>query len=407
MLTFPAQRQPEVSVVTPLYGRWEWTERALRSLHANTEPVYEVIAVDNASPDETVSRLESMTSNVRVIKIRRNVGFGIACNLGEASARAPLVLFLNSDALVQDGWLRPLIEAVRRPGVGAAGPRYLHLDGTIQEAGALLYRDALTVPYGPTDEAQDDVDRPRTVDYLSAACLMVHRQAFAEVGGFDPSYAPAYYEDVDLCLALADCGHRTVYEPRSRVVHAFGWADVPRDEQLLARNHATFTRRWSSVLAARPDVKQGLSTARDAPLADRVLVAAGRSPAAAARLACRISRAAPAAYVAMTGAHFDEQSRGQLRARGVAFVDPSRSDRYHFDVVAHVGDLEDDVARRILAAQPQAEWRTGDELESGEALLDLGVDAVGFSAGDGVDDIGYAGAVGGEDPPAPVREIGP
>src|SRR5207247_2876937 len=142
---------------------------------------------------------------------------------GAAHARSRLLLFLNSDALVHEGWLPPLLERAAEPRVGAVAPRFLNLDGSVQEAGALLYREPATAAYGAGETESVELRRPRMLDYASAACLLVERRAFDEVGGFDPAYGKAYYEDVDLCLALASQGYLTVYEPRSAVTHVHGW----------------------------------------------------------------------------------------------------------------------------------------------------------------------------------------
>src|SRR5207248_2545867 len=132
--------------------------------------------------------------------------------------------FLNNDAIVREGWLAPLVGAVRGDRqVGAATPRLLNLDGSLQEAGALVARDGSTWSYGHGDGPERPEYRfPRAVDYGAGACLLVRRDAFLACRGFADAYAPAYYEDVELCFALAARGLRTVYEPRSVVMHARG-----------------------------------------------------------------------------------------------------------------------------------------------------------------------------------------
>jgi GT2 family glycosyltransferase len=146
----------------------------------------------------------------------------------------------------------------------------LNPDGSLQCAGALLSRSGSVACYGDGERP----DRPeygfaRVVDFLAGACLLVRRRAFNDVGGFDPAYGLAYFEDADLCLALADHGYRSAYEPDSKVTHVRG---KPRAEvlQLALRNRALFERRWRHVLASRPLAPLCASTrrmtaARDAP----------------------------------------------------------------------------------------------------------------------------------------------
>ena len=124
-----------VTVVIVTRGAWAWTQRALAALHRYT-PDVEVVIVDNASRDGTPERLVREVEEVRLVANADNVGFARAANQGAELAGGELVAFLNNDALVHDGWLAPLVEAVDRDArVAAAGPRLLNLDGSLQEAG--------------------------------------------------------------------------------------------------------------------------------------------------------------------------------------------------------------------------------------------------------------------------------
>lgn len=275
-LRFPTPPRPEVSVVVVSYGGTGWTRRCLRALLDHTDPCYELIVVDNPTDEGNAGLPE--VENARLLFNPVNVGFGAACNQGAAHATGRHLLFLNNDVLVHEGWLPPLLSAFgAHPGTGAAGPRFLNLDGSLQEAGALLSRGGSTLAYG----AGDDPDRPeyrfpRQVDYLSAACLLVRRSAFCDVGGFDAGYGLAYFEDCDLCLSLAAAGWHTVYEPRSRVTHARDAAGGSLSLRGLAlANRSRFEERWRPLLAARPSP----------PLAgDRRRILAARDACATARL---------------------------------------------------------------------------------------------------------------------------
>src|SRR5205823_271607 len=110
---------------------------------------------------------------------------------------------LNSDAMVLPGWLEPLIEALAPSDVAAAVPCLLGLDGAVQEAGSLLGAGGHTLAFGRGAMPDDPVvGFPRRIDYGSAACMVLEREAFGEVGGFQPAYGIGYCEDVDLCLEL-------------------------------------------------------------------------------------------------------------------------------------------------------------------------------------------------------------
>ena len=199
-------------------GGWSWVPRALEGLRRNTTEPYEVILVDNGSVESPPAVRHAGTSSS--FETTSNVGFGPASNQGAARTEDFLV-FLNTDALVEPGWLPPLLERLAEPDVGAVFPAKLNLDRTMQEAGAFVTGEANSYVFGNGEAA----DHPafgftREVDFGSAAAMCMTRACFDAVSGFDPAYRLAYYEDADLCFRLRARGLRLVYEPRSRVLHA-------------------------------------------------------------------------------------------------------------------------------------------------------------------------------------------
>ena len=164
------------------------------------------------------------------------MGFARGSNQGAALARGTYLCFLNPD-IRPAGQLEPLLAAFERgQSVGAAVPLFLHPDGTVQEAGSAVDSEgaALSIGDGDSPLALEHRFR-RTVDYGSAACLVVRADVFEAAGGFDPVYSPAYYEDVDLCFKLAERGLRTTFEPDSRVVHLRGGGQ-PISKRLMTMN---------------------------------------------------------------------------------------------------------------------------------------------------------------------------
>jgi GT2 family glycosyltransferase len=283
---FPEVDEPIVSVIVVTYGGWAWVEQALAALREHTDPVYGLIVVDNASPDGTAARLRDDVRGATVLFNDRNEGFGSAANQGVERANGRYVCFLNSDALVRQGWLLPLLETLDRdPAAGAAVPMLLNLDGTLQEAGALVAGDGVTVPLGfGADPMAPEFRFRRSVDYGSAACLVVRRDAFEAVGGFDPAYR-MYYEDADLCFALAEHGWRTIYEPRSKVAHArWGSGNRATAEQHVRRSRVLFVSKWEERLADRPPLTllqlypHRRLAARDVEADPRVLVVLDHLP---------------------------------------------------------------------------------------------------------------------------------
>ncbi|SDN27495.1 glycosyltransferase [Allokutzneria albata] len=251
---------PRLTFVLVSYGGRDLVVTCLKTLAAHTPAPYDVIVVDSASPDGTGEWLAANLAGellagsthrlrVTVHQMSENLGFGAGCNLGVQHARTELVCFLNADVEVRDGWLEPLLSFLDdRPEVGAVAPVMLNPDGSVQESGSLIGGDGWC-------RAWEDASFPREVDYASAACLVVRRKAFYQAGGFSPEYEIAYFEDVDLQLALRARGWQTWVVPQSTVEHArHGSSSSERATELMRLNHGVFQRRWADELAKRPAV---------------------------------------------------------------------------------------------------------------------------------------------------------
>ena len=273
--------EPEVSVVIPVHGKWDYTARCLAALALDLPTVaYEVVVVDDASPDDTVERLQRVRG-VRVVALEDNVGFVKACNAGIATCRSRYVVLLNNDTEPAAGWLDALVRtADADPSVGVVGAKLVYGDGSLQEAGGIIWQDGDGWNYGrggdPDDPAYCFV---REVDYCSGAALLVRGSLLDELGGgLDERYAPAYYEDTDLCFAARERGYRVLYQPASVVVHHEGIShgtDVVGSgvKRYQAINRQKFLERWSAALALQqPHDAALVPSARSRGRRGRVLV---------------------------------------------------------------------------------------------------------------------------------------
>ena len=210
--------------------------------------------VDNASTDETSDVLSRFSSVVTVIRNDENRGFVEACNQGAESARGKYLVFLNNDTHVLPGWLKHLVETVENDSdSGAAGSMLIYPDGSIQEAGSIVWNDGHAYHYGGGGSPDDRrFNFAREVDYCSAASLLVKAELFQQLGGFDMRYAPAYYEDVDLCFGVRSLGFKVIYQPMSRVVHFEGvtaGVDVSSGmKQFQITNRTKFVEKWKATL---------------------------------------------------------------------------------------------------------------------------------------------------------------
>lgn len=236
------------------------TLQCLHFLARNTDlSQAEIVIVDNGSGWDEFAILCKLAVGAKIVRVERNVGFGEGNNLGVEAASGRHLVFLNNDAFVCEGWLPPLAAAIEEPGVGAAGPKFLFPDGTLQEAGVTISSCGTPCQRGKDLNARDDAlfNERMDVDYCSAAALMVRADSFRRVLGFDLCWDPAYYEDVDLCLKLRLIGERTVYVPGSEVVHlehqTANDRSIIRMDGLVLVNRAKFVARWSRFLSGRSD----------------------------------------------------------------------------------------------------------------------------------------------------------
>ncbi len=347
----------QLSVVMVTLNAWEHTERALAAVRRHTPMPLELVVVDNGSTDATVERL-SGDPGIRLIRNAANRGFGPASNQGAERASGEWLLLLNSDAFVHAGWFEPLREALVR-GAGAAVPRFLYPDGRLQEAGALIARDGTVAVLGDGADPTLPVHRfRRIVDCGSAACMLLRGSAFAALGGFDPLFAPAYYEDTDLCLRLAAGGAPVVLVPRSTVTHVrYGSSDPTAAARLSAANRRRFAERWGERLPGRPVTlaaagPETLLWARDALATPRVLILAPAAEGLAADILGRWPRAR-VTWAARGSAPESALAAGVevLGADDLGDWLPDR--RFHYDLVVTDDDGQEPIAR---VTQPQAAW---------------------------------------------------
>lgn len=262
----PVER-PEVSIVIPVYNQLHYTAHCLESLVAVDNRIsFEIIVVDDCSTDDTRAWLKRCRG-IKVVRNRRNQGFIGTCNRGAREARGRWLVFLNNDTRVTDGWLDALIRTFGQdPEAGVVGARLVFADGSLQEAGGIVFRDGSGWNFG----RGDDPDRPEygfvsEADYVSGACLAISRQLFADLDGFDRHYAPAYYEDTDLCFRVRQRGLKVLYQPASTVIHFEGGTSGTDETQGVKRhqvvNRERFEARWAEVLAQHPENPQQHSAA--------------------------------------------------------------------------------------------------------------------------------------------------
>lgn len=212
----------------------------------------EVVVVDSASSDGSAEMVRAEYPQARLIACETNVGFSAGNNLGMAAARGDYLLLLNPDTEVAEGALDALTAAMQaHPEAGVAGPRLRNPDGTVQSSRrrfptlttAFVESTALQPHFSrhPALARYYVADRPddaeQEVDWLTGACLLVRREVYARVGGFDEGYF-MYSEELDWQKRIRATGWRVLYVPQAKVVHHEGKSS----EQVVPLRHIRFQR---------------------------------------------------------------------------------------------------------------------------------------------------------------------
>ena len=254
-----ARDAPHITVLIPVYGQHSTTFACLKSIaEAPPSQSYEVLVVDDCSP-EAASEVLSEVSGVRFFRQPKNLGFIGNVNNGAEQALGEWLIILNNDTVVRPGALDALVDTFsQHENVGLVGAKLLNADGTVQEAGGIVWRDGSAWNWGRGQDREDPrFNFVRDADYCSGAALAIRRDLFLKMGGFDTYYLPAYYEDTDLAFRIRARGLRVLYQPAAEVFHLEG-VSHGRDESsgikaYQATNAVKFYERWKTTLAGHRD----------------------------------------------------------------------------------------------------------------------------------------------------------
>jgi hypothetical protein len=226
---------PLVSILVVSFNTRDMTLQCLRALYSSLGGVAaEVVVVDNGSHDGTAAAIERDHPQARVIANDHNAGFGAANNQAMKTSRGRYLLLLNSDAFVERGAVAALIEFIERhPQVAAVGPRLLNADGSLQiscfpfPSPARAWAENLWLPKVlPHTSRLGDYrkwahDQERFVEWVVGACLLVRREAYEAVGGFDERFF-MYSEEADWQRRMRNKGWQIGFTPAARVKHLGG-----------------------------------------------------------------------------------------------------------------------------------------------------------------------------------------
>ncbi|PZS07838.1 MAG: hypothetical protein DLM64_13940 [Solirubrobacterales bacterium] len=216
----PPRGLARCSIVIPVHNRSDLTRRCIDVLIEQQLEHTQLVVVDDASSDATATLLASYHDRIAVCSLASNLGFAGACNTGAAAATGELLVFLNNDTVPVDGWLAALIAYIdRNPQAAVVGAKLLWPDNVVQHAGIVFTPQGWPHPvYRGFPSDHPAVNRSRAMRAVTGACMLVRRQAFEQVGGFDTAFRNGY-EDVDLCLRIGERGGEIHYCHQAVVYH--------------------------------------------------------------------------------------------------------------------------------------------------------------------------------------------
>jgi GT2 family glycosyltransferase len=253
-ISFPVVKIPVVSIIIPCYGKVDYTLRCLSSLaEIPPETPFEIIVAEDASGDPDCAKLRNVRG-ITYIERKKNMGFLRSCNDAAKHARGAYIFLLNNDTYVMRGAVDALVRLLReRPDAGMVGARLIYPDGVQQEAGGIVWRDGSAWNYGRHDSAlKPEYCYVREADYISGAAIMLPRDTWNKLGGFDEHFLPAYCEDSDLAFRIRREGLKVLYQPEAWVIHYEGVShgtDVNSGiKAYQIENNNKLKKRWGDVL---------------------------------------------------------------------------------------------------------------------------------------------------------------
>ncbi len=258
---------PSVAVIIPTKNQAEITERLLISLENTTYKNFNVYIVNNESDEQSAIDLLAKTKHAVFDIPNKDVKFSYAYINNEAVNKVSedLVLFLNNDTeIITHNWLSQMVGYQQMAGVGAVGARLLYPDNTVQHAGVLhdlhhgLPGHALKLLPNYDGGYMGFAKVLRNYSCVTAACLLMDREYFNELGQFNDQEFSVAYNDVDLCYRIINDGKRVVYAPTAELYHyegkSRGFSDNPREEVAFVEKYKNFVERYYNPnLSNTPD----------------------------------------------------------------------------------------------------------------------------------------------------------
>lgn len=256
---------PKVSLLIPTRDGVEVLSTCIDSILEKTEyPNFEIIILDNHSEEpETLEYFKDIREKgCRVVSCPGEFNYSQINNRGSMEADGTLLGFLNNDLEVIDGsWLSEMVAQAMREKIGAVGAKLLYPDGTLQHAGVLIgvgHVAAHAFRLFDNDPENGPLRAHVIQNYsaVTAACLLVRREIFKQVGGFDDVDLSITNNDVDLCIKIREAGYRNIYTPFATLMHhesaTRGPEDTPEKWERYTSEVEYMWKKWPAILIDDP-----------------------------------------------------------------------------------------------------------------------------------------------------------
>ena len=249
---FRTRGTPLVSIIIPTRDRGELLKPCIASIEGKTGYTqYEILVLDNGSADPATLRyLDTVAEKWLVHRCPGPFNFSSINNVGAALAKGEYLLFLNNDIeVISPDWLMAMVAQAQRPGVGAVGAKLLYPDGSIQHAGVVIGIDGAAghaFRHSPIENVPyyGFADVVRNCSAVTAACMLVRKDVFVKVQGFDERLR-VEFNDVDLCLRIQQLGYRIVYTPQALLRH---YENATRKGERFRDDEVLFQHTWGDMI---------------------------------------------------------------------------------------------------------------------------------------------------------------
>ena len=260
------ENHPKISVIIPTRDKVRFLKTCVHSIQEKTDyQNYEILIVDNKSREkETLDFLSDLEKkeNIRIIKYHDEYNFSRINNFAVSHARGSHIFFLNNDIeVISQEWMTSMLEHSQREEVGAVGAKLIYPDNTIQHAGTVVGLGGVAAHSHKKFPSDSNgyfgfLNTIRNTSAVTAACMMLRKKVFEEVGGFDEENLPVGFNDVDICLELRKRGYLIVYTPYASLYH---YESQTRPPVLDPDEEKFMKKKWGQVLLSDPYYNPNLS----------------------------------------------------------------------------------------------------------------------------------------------------